>query len=137
MSEVRTNPLPPGRYWLDVSDTPKAATVDEWNDWHEANASKVSVETTEETPAEHGNPRRLFVIFKVSSPVFFPAGNFGFPQVAGPNVHSEQDVFGAPEPDPGLQLPTFGDLTSSLPLLLLVVLVVAAASSQNRRSAWA
>lgn len=140
MAEVRTNPLPIGRYWIDVNDTPKAAAVDDFNAWTQANTSKVRVETTEETPAQHGNPRRVFVIFSVTAPVFFPAANFGFPEVAPANVHSEQDVFGAPDPDTGLKLPTFGDLTGALgglPLVLIVLLVVAASHEGNRRQAAA
>ncbi|HUL81658.1 MAG TPA: hypothetical protein VL131_05925 [Gammaproteobacteria bacterium] len=139
MSEQRqTNPLPIGRYWVDVSDTPKAPTlVDDFGAWADSNTSKVHVETTEETPAEHGNPRRLFAIFSVSAPVFFPAANFGFPNDAPPNVHSEQDVFGAPPPDPpGLQLPSFGDLAGVLPLLLILAVVLAAGNSRRRSEAW-
>jgi hypothetical protein len=138
MSEQHaTAPIPPGRYWLDVVESPKAPTaVDDWNAWVLANSKKVKVESTEDTPASGGNPHRLFVIFNVLDFVFFPSGNFGFPSFAPSTIHSEADTIKAPDPEP--LLPSFGDVLSAvgpiLPIILLV-LVLSHVESTSRSAA--
>ena len=139
MSEQHaTAPLPPGRYWLDVVDSPKSPTaVDDWNAWVLANAAKVKVETSQETAASGGNPHRLFVIFNVKDFVFFPSGNFGFPSFAPTTIQSEDDTIKAPDPAP--LLPSFGDVVSALgpilPVILIVLLLSHAQSLPQRRAA--
>jgi hypothetical protein len=120
-------------------DSPAHPTnVDDFDAWHGSNAAKVHVESSEETPEKDGNPRRLFVIFNVVAPVFFPAANFGFPSAAPQNIRSEADTIQAPDvPDPTLSLPSFGDLAAIVPLLLIVAVVLAASKERKSREAWA
>jgi hypothetical protein len=139
MSEQRnTSPLPVGRYWIDVADKPSGSNgVDDWNAWTEANRGKVHVQSTEDTPESGGNPHRLFAIFTVSSPVFFPAANFGFPSFAPPSVQSEADTEDVPDaPDgPTLSLPSFADLSSLAPLIFVAIALVMLAKTSKRQAA--
>lgn len=142
MAEVRTNPLPPGRYWIDVADKPSGANgVDDFDAWVRANAGKVHFESSSEHPPQGGVPRRLFAIFTVSAPVFFPAANFGFPSFAPASVRTEEDTIQAP-PDPAdplsnLSLPTFADIGALLPVLLVAVVLIAASKARNSARAYA
>jgi len=105
--QKQTDPLPVGRYSLDVADFPEGH-IDEWHGFVHANASKLKVTENEEHDAEGGVPKRLFTIFEVTEPVFFPAQNFGFPTIAPANVKSESDTIQAPDDDettdPGARL---------------------------------
>ena len=93
-----TNPLPVGRYSLDVADFPEGH-LQEWFDYSQANKSKLHVVETEEHPSQGDVPRRLFTIFKTTEPVFFPAQNFGFPTIAPESVKTESDTEQVPDDD--------------------------------------
>lgn len=81
------NPIPPGRYWIDLFEPLAAGRPDarvsfqKWRDG--AGSGKVRVETIEEFSREQGNGKaRNFVIFRVLEPTpDFPAKDTGFPEV--------------------------------------------------------
>lgn len=89
MTQVKqTNPLPLGRYWLQV----EKPQFEEWFEWLSDMGKSVKVTQTEEFP-DH-----LFTLFEVkSNAAFFPAERFGFPNKADSNVKNESDVVQAPE----------------------------------------
>lgn len=89
----RRNPLPAGRYWVDVFDPDIAA----WTAWRTRNGQNVKVEETEHF---EGDPSRDFIIFKVLAPV--PWEGPGLPTIAEPSVQTSSDTGQrpAPEPDP-------------------------------------
>lgn len=107
MAFERRSPLPIGRYWLDVIDQP-AGKMNDFSEWALANAQKVSLETTEEKSDE--TPARLFVIFNVLEPVFFPARNFGFANIATPDIKTSDDTVSKPD----VKEPTAADLAGGL-----------------------
>lgn len=96
MAQEKRNPLPVGRYSLDVADFPPGH-IDEWNAFVAANTAKLTVEETEEFAEDNGVPRRVFTIFHTSAPVFFPVTNFGPPTIAPKNVKSEADTETVPD----------------------------------------
>lgn len=87
----RRNPLPAGRYWLDVP----AAKLEELQGFFAANASRVHVESTEQDDGV------TWMLFTVSEALPWFAVNFGYPTVAGANVHSKADVVQTPDLPPG------------------------------------
>lgn len=93
MALERRNPLPVGRYWIDVFDRPPGH-LNDFSAWATANAQKIELEVTEEKIEE--SPARLFVIFRVQSPVFFPSSNFGFPTIATPDIRTSDDTVAKP-----------------------------------------
>src|SRR5260221_109262 len=105
--ERRTSPLPAGRYWLDVFDKPEGH-MNELSAWSLSNAQKGTIQETEEN--DQSDPKKLFVIFNVLEPVFFPAKNFAFPEIAGSDVPNSDDQARAPD---GHE-PTSGDLVDGL-----------------------
>ncbi len=103
MTEQRQNPLPAGRYWLFVSEPHRAA----FESWRAVNAASVKVEVTESET--NTTPPTEFFIFNTVERVPVPGGTgsiavplewdakmFGFPSIAGPEVHSSADVTKAP-----------------------------------------
>jgi hypothetical protein len=98
---MRQNPLPAGRYWLDVFD-PNRGTMTLWVN---NNAGSVTVQDLESFPAVVGGgitmtdqnyPARDFYIFTVSSPVSWDAVTFGYPTIAASNVNSSDDTVQEP-----------------------------------------
>lgn len=88
----QTNPLPAGRYWLDVVEVPEGQIAD-FEAWARDSGSLVRVEHTEEHDADGGTPKRAFFIFRVSAPgAVFDAQRFGFPNIATDDVRTEQDT---------------------------------------------
>lgn len=103
MTEERRNPLPAGRYWLFVSEPNRIA----FETWRTVNAASVKVEVTESET--NTDPPTEFFIFNTVESVPVPGGTgtiavplewdakaFGFPSIAGPDVHSSADVTRAP-----------------------------------------
>ena len=90
MALERRNPLPVGRYWIDVA----AGKALELDGFFKSHAARVHVENTEESGEV------TFYIFSVSEPVPWFAVNFGFPTVAGPNIHSKADAVQSPDLPP-------------------------------------
>lgn len=89
MALERRNPVPVGRYWLDVP----ASKVEDFNGFLKSNSERIHVENTEGTDV-------VFYIFSVSEPVQWFAANFGFPEIAGANVQSKADAVQTPDLPP-------------------------------------
>ncbi len=105
--EKNTNPLPDGRYWVDVFDPHREA----FNGWLADNKDSVRVENTESD--ESSNPAQSFYLFSVKNHVQVPGGTstifvpvnwdaktFGFPTIAPPNVKSKADTVQKPDLPP-------------------------------------
>lgn len=90
----QVSPIPAGRYWILVNGPGNIADFDAWiRDMQGA----VRVETS--SLGRRGADSVAFIIFNV--PVgrapFLNAAQFGFPNVAGPEVQSVQDVVQRPD----------------------------------------
>lgn len=91
---MRDNPLPIGRYWIDVFGDNR----DKLALWFRQNRDTVDALTTESFDKNPGGPARDFYIFRVKAPTTFEAVTFGFPTVAGSNVQSSDDTVQRPDP---------------------------------------
>lgn len=115
---VKTNPLPPGRYWIDIFPPGVAS----WVGWSGGNLNSVSVEKTEiyqgttklmtflgwiypwvpnlADPANTPQPDRAFVIFNVSAPTPWTiAETVGYPNNAPKGiVNTSDDTIQKPDP---------------------------------------
>lgn len=122
----RTNPLPVGKYWVDVF-APQEAT---FQSWLQKNKANIIVTSTESFDAVGDYPSRNWRLFEVNAPVMWEGP--GFPTIAGPNVKSSSDTSDrpAPEPDAIDKLKGLGgDAASSVKTAMIVggvVLVVVA-----------
>jgi hypothetical protein len=129
----RRNPLPPGRYWVDVFP-PHLDTFAAWLKTHGPTSGggdgSVTVEETEtfEGASDGSMPPRDFYIFDVSAPVNWEGP--GLPTVATPNIKASDDTVQKPAPVPNVldQIP--GSLapgsswwTVSWPLILVAAAV--------------
>lgn len=103
MTVERRNPLPGGRYWIDIFDSKRSA----FETWAAVNKDSVHVEVTE---SHDTNPPRDFYIFTVAERVAVPGGTgtiavpvqwdaatFGFPTIAGPEIKSSADTVSRPD----------------------------------------
>ena len=99
MALQRENPLPVGRYWIDVFDD--GARFELADRWFRDNAGAVKVDETETFEANAGGPARVFRIFRVVNPmtVRWPATELGFPTVAGADVKGSGDTVQRPPPE--------------------------------------
>ena len=89
----RHNPVPPGKYWVDVFEQDSSA----FYDWLAANRAAVHVDATESFPSNDGGPAREWYLFTVGSPVQWKGP--GFPTIAEPNVTSSADTAQRPDPE--------------------------------------
>lgn len=108
----KRDPLPLGRYWLDVYD------FDTWNEWLAAHGKplivpdlginvpqSVIVDKTTDIPADEANgyPEGSWVLFRVvDHPT--PWGNdmakkLGWPDIAGPEIQGIEDTVQRPPPE--------------------------------------
>jgi hypothetical protein len=101
---MRQNPLPAGRYWIDVFD-PNRGTMQLWVN---TNAASLSVQDLESFPAvvnggitdtDQNYPARDFYIFTVTNPVPWNAVTFGYPTIAAANINSSDDTVQEPSVD--------------------------------------
>ena len=92
----RRNPLPVGRYWVDVFDS-KEAAFQNWLKAHKAEVQVISAETFEPIDNYEG---RVWRLFKVTTPVQWEGP--GLPTIAGSDVNSSADTGQRPpkEKDP-------------------------------------
>lgn len=88
----RRNPLPAGRYWIDVFQPDSAA----WQAWLVSNAQNVKIEETEHFAEVDQFPDRDFFIFKVLTPVTWQGP--GFPSIADATIKSSTDTRDRPDP---------------------------------------
>jgi hypothetical protein len=122
----RTNPLPAGRYWVDVFTPQEAA----FQSWLQRNKANVIVTSTETFPGEThwfgpDDPGRVWRLFEVNAPVTWEGP--GFPTIAGASVKSSADTSDrpAPEPDAIDKLKDLGGDTTSAAKTALIVTGVA------------
>jgi hypothetical protein len=122
----QVSPIPPGRYWITVVGP---ANIADFDNWLRDMMGAVRVETTSQQT--RGSATANFVIFNVPegrSP-FLNAQQFGFPNVAGPEIRSVEDVIGRPqeEPDPLDRIPDpleFAKEKADQALLLVAAIVL-------------
>ncbi len=110
MSFEKRNPLPPGRYWIDVSGTDKvsgfafllsqaaalgAVVVENV----ELNGASVDLGSVLEA-LEGGNNPAAWFLFRVTDVGTFSIdqSQLGFATIADPNVHSQDDTVQKPDP---------------------------------------
>ena len=116
----QVSPIPPGRYWIIVNNPGNIADFDSWlRDMQ----GGVRVETT--SLDRRGSASSQFIIFNVPegrSP-FLSAVQFGFPNIAGPEIRSREDVIQRPDPimDPLDRLPDPLEAAKSAAQLALLV----------------
>jgi len=91
----RRNPLPPGRYWVDVFQSKATA----FNAWLARQKDSVRVETTESYPGDldRAYESRDWVLFRVLAPV--PWEGPGLPTVADAGVRTSDDTVQKPPPE--------------------------------------
>jgi hypothetical protein len=115
----RANPLPPGKYWVDVFTPQEAA----FQDWLHRNKANVIVTTTESfDPTMDGSPGRVWRLFEVGTPVTWEGP--GLPTIADPGVKSSEDTAQRPSPekDPLDKLSDYGtDVAKTAKAVLWVV----------------
>lgn len=105
MALQRQNPLPVGRYWVDVTEK----DFSKFEEWLKTNTASLQVITTEEkerrpvTPGETGPigysqywPATRWYLFDVKAPVNWEGP--GFPTIAGEGVTSSEDTVDRPPP---------------------------------------
>ena len=91
MTLERRQPLPVGRYWLDL----RPGTLDTFRNWAAANLQRVQIERFE----AHGGV--TFTIFQIVKPITFDQRTFGFPTIATPDVqHAADTATRPPVPKP-------------------------------------
>jgi hypothetical protein len=117
MTQEQRNPLPAGRYWIEVSTEP--TTLGTWRGFLSAFKGFVRVETTE------SDPDFEFSLFTTSKPLVWPDG-IGFPNVAPSSIKSRADTVKAPDHEPDLidQIPTPNELFTGVGNALTLVAVV-------------
>lgn len=93
MTQERRNPIPVGRYWLDLSEA-GALRFSQWRDMY---SGYVQIETSQRTD----DSGREFVIFNVllATPRWPDDFGLGFPSVAPAGVRTLADVLATPKPN--------------------------------------
>lgn len=134
MAVAKTNPLPNGRYWIDLF-APTASSPNTkdggaiFSAWVKANGGRVVVRQTQTFPEPgFGGPIRTWVLFEVLGPPgAFPFG-LGYPTVS---TGSPDDAQSATLPE----TPLFGEVFEKLAgnLEKLAILYVLYELSKNRR----
>jgi hypothetical protein len=99
--EHNVSPLPKGRYWITVLDSPEGQLAD-FDEWLRDVKGSVSVESSELD--QDSKPKSEFIIFNVTGPgAFLAAEKFGFPNKAPANIKNRDDAEQAPKVDePGI-----------------------------------
>jgi hypothetical protein len=84
MALERANPLPPGRYWVDLSPDDKLA----FNVWLTQNRGAVAVRAASRDDSSGWE----WVLFEVTAPAMAFWNGPGYPTIAAADVTSERDV---------------------------------------------
>jgi len=103
----RSNPLPAGRYWVDVFSPDSAA----FGAWLTSNQATVRVVSTQSFEKNDAGPARDWYLFQVTAPT--PWNGPGFPTIADASVTSSADTVQRPDPQPD-PLSTAADTASDL-----------------------
>lgn len=90
MTLMRQNPIPVGRYWIDVF----AKDMSRFQTWLGQNVSTVRTETTQHFDTD---PPRDWFLLNVTAPT--PALGWDFLTVAGPGVQTSDDTVQKPPPE--------------------------------------
>lgn len=119
MAIERRQPLPVGRYWVVITGSNR----DLFNGWVKSQRGVLFVDATVDHP--DFKPPVSWYLFHTTGPVVWPQV-FGFPNIAGPNVHSEQDTIQADLPENPLDqlgnaLPSIQQLTLGLEVAAVVI----------------
>lgn len=96
MAMMRDNPLPIGKYWVDVFEKDSGA----FRAWLANNQSGITVEKTENFLPRGDYPGRTWYLFQVTSPT--PWLGPGFPTIADDGVHTSPDTVDRPPPPPSV-----------------------------------
>jgi len=96
MAIQRNNPLPPGKYWVDVFDPDRQ----EFRGWLADNASTLHVEKQEDKLARGGYPAETWYLFTVTAPT--PWNGPGFPTISDDAVQQWDDTAERPPPPPSV-----------------------------------
>ena len=116
MAQEQKNPLPVGRYWISVTSSDAAPQrMTNFLTWAISNSKRVTIEKQE--PAGDSTHNGVFAIFRVNTlPIRFDQLQFGFPNVAGPEIQTSADtVQRPPVPTPAGALgDIFGGITRAL-----------------------
>lgn len=91
MAVERSNPLPPGRYWVDVSPDDRGA----FDGWLQANRGTVVVRST----SQDGSSDWQWILFDVTAPAMAFWNGPGYPTIADPSVTTESQVKQVPMPE--------------------------------------
>ncbi len=92
MTIERRDPIPAGRYWVDLVGKEAGISFDIWRRMYPS----ISVEETEgDTTVD---PFQAFVIFTLSKPTerWSKTPGLGYPNTAGPEIHSKADAYRVP-----------------------------------------
>lgn len=99
MALQKQDPLPPGRYWIDVFGDEHRVLFEAWVTLHD-----VHVETSEERAGDDNTPRSWFFLFTTTTEVpWRMAPVLGWPTIADPGVQSSDDTSTAPEAKQAVQ----------------------------------
>jgi len=129
MKLERRNPIPPGRYWIDVVGKENIADFGAWI--LEMQGAVRLVTSQEETEAD---PPTLWALFEVPegrSP-FIDQQKFGFPTTAPEGVSSREDTEVGPEDDDDAA----SDIGKAVKVLSVVGVVLAATIGIYLLTAW-
>lgn len=105
----RRNPLPPGRYWIDVF----GADIEPFDMWLKGNGAigfvdVLSTEFFDGQPAVppflDARPARNWILFRVNAHTPFNQIEFGFPTIAGNDINTSSDTAQRPDPEEGPNL---------------------------------
>jgi hypothetical protein len=129
----RRNPLPAGRYWVDIQTKFLAG----FQNMLDRNASTLTVESREEHPLLSNFDLSVTTfVFRTSAPLEWKSREWGYPTKAGPDIQSAADTSQRPAPEPsGLdQLSSMLDdvKTGAIALVVLYFLF----SGNKGRSQW-
>jgi hypothetical protein len=104
MTLQRKNPLPDGRYWVDVFGDKRAPMAK----WFKAFGPTGVLVRTNESFAGTGANARDWYLFEVAQkyptvPVIWDVAQYGYPTIAGPEVKSSADTAQTPEVTQGVE----------------------------------
>src|SRR3954469_12126597 len=117
MALQRANPLPPGKYWVDVPSD----QVVQYDGWSLANSATGALHVDATSQYNDGWGWRLFT---VKAPVAWNGP--GFPTIADASVKTPQDVHQAPVIETPSVLETIGKLGTNVAWGLFAVLALSA-----------
>lgn len=123
----RHNPLPPGRYWIDIFESGQQAWVF-WTMYANVNLKILKMEHYE-GDVSAGYESRDWILFETTAPLTWDtelAKKIGWPNIAGKNVNTSDDTVQKPEAEglfpkdwtPGLKLAVGGGAILAVAVLV-------------------